>query len=531
MGVINNYNSYKKYSTEYDSWRTNRDIKDLKKNEFIKNNPESVNLSDIQKNKTLLRAIDIMDEYTYKKTENLEVITGSVINVALQYTAVGGVALGYLLTKLKPIKNTIHKIAKNNNRTVRLLNTTITTLSAVASTIVVFPFYNWANKAESKAFRKTRHEVMRKELINPKIFATLTPEQEAIFEKNIEQRKKTNILKKSIKSFKEKVNDLKNYSKDSKEDKINKKLFERNLFENIENKNLTEKEIEYINANKHLIIDLVDKINCYSQDYQEKAEIATNIAITSSFALGSLIALAYERLAKKFKININTLPANLGLFLMLGTTLVSASLQNKASHVGRFKIKQELMKEPEIITYIPEEKFNNNDELNIKRKKITIFDYLKTAFIDYIQYEKWKKETFSKEKNIDNAFRNIDLSEEQLIDAKNMQKNTFRVFSKLDDNTQKHAESITVIGQAIQYPITLVFNTLASIFGVKHLTSLSKATSKKDILSSSIKYVLTILALTTPSLLINTKIIKDHKKALQISDMLTIKDLESSIDS
>ena len=44
----------------------------------------------------------------------------------------------------------------------------------LALTAASFPLYAWAAKAETKASRKGRFEAMRKELNDPKIFATLT---------------------------------------------------------------------------------------------------------------------------------------------------------------------------------------------------------------------------------------------------------------------------------------------------------------------------------------------------------------------
>ena len=72
--------------------------------EYINKNPKSISEEQVQKNKALLRAVDLMDEFTYKKTENLEVITGSVMNLALEYAAIGGAALGFLATKLNFVK-------------------------------------------------------------------------------------------------------------------------------------------------------------------------------------------------------------------------------------------------------------------------------------------------------------------------------------------------------------------------------------------------------------------------------------------
>ena len=96
----------------------------------------------------------------------------------------------------------------------------------------------------------------------------------------------------------------------------------------------------------------------------------------------------------------------------------------------------------------------------------------------------------------------------------------------MDDNSQKHAESIAVLGQAIQYPLTLILNTFVGLYGFKHLDKLAKAKTQKEILVNSLKYIGTILLFTLPSIFINNRIIKEEKEAIQISDMLTIQNMD-----
>ena len=529
MSAINHYKSFKTYKKEYSSWRNEKDLAENKRQEYLRLNPNKIAKEDIQKTKSLLRAVDLMDEYTYKKTEMLEILTDLVINTGLQYAAIGGTALGFLLTKNKSFNNVVKKLSKNNNKKIDMINFSFTTLMGILSTIIAFPIYNWASKAETKAYRKTRHEVMQNDLKNPKIFATLTEAQELQLEKNIKKfEKKKGFLFNPVKTFKEKVNEIEEFSKETFAYRKDKKRFENELFSDNKffDEELSPKEIENAKSDQQILLKLADEINVASQDYQEKAEIVTTSLITGGFALGSLFALGYERLMKKLKLKSNSIPANLGMFLMLGMSIIGISLQKKASHIGRFKAKQELMNNPEKLVYISDEKTGDIKDVKFNRKKLTTWEFLKNAWNDRREYEMWQEEIYSREKNLTKAYEGIKLSEKQIKDAKRLQRNVFKTFSKLDDNTQKHAESVAILGQAIQYPLTLVLNTFAGIYGAVHLNKIASATTKQAIASNSAKYIGTILLFALPSIYINNKIIREEKEAKQISDMLTLKGME-----
>ena len=69
----------------------------------------------------------------------------------------------------------------------------------------------------------------------------------------------------------------------------------------------------------------------------------TDNLITASFALGSLFTLGYERIAKKMNLKTSSLPAGMGLFMLMGSTFFASWAQKRAGLVGRFKAKQDLI--------------------------------------------------------------------------------------------------------------------------------------------------------------------------------------------
>ena len=243
MSMFGDYKSYKKFAPQYPEWKSARDLTEAKRQEYLRRNPSEINTQDLQKSRALLRAIDIMDEYSQKRAEDMEVATESVVGMGLEFATFIGAGIGFLATKMQPLKSIIAKQSKKSALITQLASAGIGGMFASAA---AFPLYAWAAKAEVKASRKGRFEAMTKELDNPKAFATLTEEQE----KDLEQiastmpaeKKKKNPVNGLMKNW----NTVKNMAIDSKEYKTQKREFEIKLAQDKENfnKELTQKEIE-----------------------------------------------------------------------------------------------------------------------------------------------------------------------------------------------------------------------------------------------------------------------------------------------
>jgi hypothetical protein len=263
-------------------------------------------------------------------------------------------------------------------------------------------------------------------------------------------------------------------------------------------------------------------------------ERITDNFITLSFALGSLFTLGYERIAKSLKLKSSALPAGMGVFLMIGSTFFATWAQKRASHVGRFKAKQDLMQNPEKLAYISSSKTNTikDDELeiNFENNKTGLkprdIDFLKEFFQHNKEYKEWKKTETLSGKEISKALEDIELSDEQIKDGRRLQKNMFKTFYKVDSNTQKYSNKIDILSETIKYPISLVLGTIGSVWGMKHLAKLRGATTSGDIFKNSVKYIGTISLFTIPSLLANSYFAKAQKIGARVSDMMTMKELE-----
>lgn len=524
MSMFGDYKSYKQFEPQYAQWKNARNIAEVKRNEYLRLNPQEINSDDIQKSKALLRAIDVMDEYSQEKSEDMEIITETVVGQGLEIALSIGTFLGILASKLKPIRS-----LAGRNKKAQIITTAISGITgAMVGTTAAFPLYAWAAKAEVKASRKGRFQAMREELNNPKSFATLTPEQE---QKLAEITTKMPLKEK--KSFSKKLNknwrNIKELATDSNEYLIQKFEFEKNLIQNAQHfdKELTPKEIEDAKRDQQLLTKLIEKIDIASQDYAENAELATSTLVTVTMALSGLVTLAWQGIAKLFKFKPTPIPAIIGVIAMIGTSIISASIQKQASRVGRYKIKQELMKHPEQLVYINDEKTGEIKDVKINtNKKEGMLKFLRNAWKNNKEFESWKKTEGAYEKNITKAMEQLELSDEQIKDAKRLQENTFKTFNKVDEFSQKYAESIEALGQAIQYPIGLLFGMVGVALGSKYLYKISQIKDLKDMTMPFVKYISVIFLSVLPSIGINALITKEQKKASRVANMLAINEMQ-----
>jgi hypothetical protein len=126
--------------------------------------------------------------------------------------------------------------------------------------------------------------------------------------------------------------------------------------------------------------------------------------------------------------------------LAISASIWGATIQKEAARVGRFKAKQELMNNPERLVYIPDEKTGEIKDVQISNEKKGFFKFMKEAWKNSKEYDKWKKNEGAQEKKIAKALENIELTDDQLKEAKRLQYNTFKTFNKVDEKSQKYAE-------------------------------------------------------------------------------------------
>ena len=531
MPIGRDYNIYKDAIIEYSKWRDDKELRAAKRQEYLKRNPDEIKDYDLQRVKTLLNAVEMMDKSLKNNSNKIKIAYESITNLGLSYAAIGGTALAFLTTKLKFVQNFINKTSQKHPKSKNIIKMGVAILGGVTGVLAAYPVYNWLSNIESKIHRKRKFETMEKELNDPRIFIVLDEDQKKIFKENLPKlektypnKKTTTNVKKEIQSLKTLYNEILFYSQNQAEFK--EKYKEENSYQDIE---LTEKEIKSAKKDKVLLSVLIKEINTKSQSYHEKMQRITDNMVTILFALGSLFSLGYEGIAKKLNIKSNSLPAGMGVLLLLSSTFFATWAQKRAGHVGRFKAIQELKQNPQQLVYISEHKTSTieDDEILIKeRQKTNNLKFLKDFFAHNKEYKTWKETPRYTGKDISNAMDKIEITPEQLKDGKRLQKNLFKTLYKVDKNTQNFSNNIDVISESVKYPITLVLGTLASIIGLKHLINLRNSSSTQEIAKNSLKYIGIITLFSAPSVLMNSYFAKIKKMGTRVSDMMTMKEME-----
>ena len=530
MSIFNNYQTYK---NEYIDWRNAKEYSAARRQEYLRRNPDAIEDYDLQRAKTLLNAVDLMDKSVIKKTGKINTMYESAASFALGYAGIGGATLGFLLTKFKFVKNFINKIMEKHPKSKNIIPMAITVVSGVLGILGAYPIYTFLSTIESKIHRKRRFDNMEKELQDPKIFVVLDEEQKKTLEKNLSEIEKNKKDKEPIKIIKNNFNDIIQLSKEAlyydKEQNAFRQKYEED--KSLYNNELNEKEIKDAKKDRVLLSVLIKDINTNAQSYSEKMQRITDNLITISFALGSLFTLGYERIVKSLKLKSYSLPASMGVAMLAGSTFFATWAQKRAEHVGRFKAKQDLQQNPERLVYISRQEMEEIEEKDIsvkpyKNTRTNMFKFLKEFFRHNKEYEGWKKTTKISGKEISEAMKNIEISNEQLKDGKRLQNNLFKALYKVDNNTQRYSSEIDIMAESVKYPTTLILGTLGSVWGMKHLAKLRSAIIPKEVFKHSAKYIGTILAFTMPSLFINSYFAKAQKMGARISDMTTMKELE-----
>lgn len=530
MTSINVNNLYKTYRKEYSSWRDDKSLQEAKRQEYLKKHPEAIKDYDLQRAKILLHTVDIMDKSVSLNSDHTNTVIESITSFGLGYAAMIGALFGIVFQKLGGDK-LVNKIIEKQPKYKNSISTAITIIGGILGVVTAYPAYAFFSNVDSKIDRKKRFDTMEKELQDPKIFVVLNSEQKKEFNENLEKIKSSNqaknkssIIKKNVTNLKTTMHEILNYN-DEQNNFKNKYKEKSSLYEN----NLTEKEIKDAKKDKVLLCVLIKEINTKAQSYEEKIQKITDNLITISFALGSLFSLGFERIAKKLKLKRTSVPAGIGVAMMLLSTIFATWSQKRASHVGRFKAKQELMENPERLVYISQKKTSSIDEEEIEinpHKKISTWQFMKNFFKHNKEYETWKKTPSLTGSDLSQAMENIDISEEQLQDGKRLKTNMFKTFYKVESNTQNYSSKIDLLKESINYPIMLLLGATGSLLSMKHLIKLRHAKNTNEIFKESAKFIGTISIFTLPSLLINSHFAKVKKMGARISDMLTMKDLE-----
>ena len=181
MSNFSDYAQYRKQKPYYQGWKDEREQKLANKVQYIKTNPvdkDEFN-NDVERAKVILNAVNVMDEYSQSRAEEMEQVSESAIGLAAEPVAFASMGLAALTLKLcKANLNDLPDIFKNNPKNLKRF--------APAFIVYMLPAFVfsvigqiWAVKNEIKASREGRKEAMDNDLASVKQFAILNESQMA----------------------------------------------------------------------------------------------------------------------------------------------------------------------------------------------------------------------------------------------------------------------------------------------------------------------------------------------------------------
>ena len=118
MGIIENYKEYRKNKPQYKDWADKRAQEEAKRINYLKKNnitPDKFE-SDIKRAKTVLNAVDVMDEYSQSRAEEMEMTIQTTKDGIVQLASYASLGLTALSLLSKNIREAADNLLANKNR-------------------------------------------------------------------------------------------------------------------------------------------------------------------------------------------------------------------------------------------------------------------------------------------------------------------------------------------------------------------------------------------------------------------------------
>lgn len=538
MGIFSNYKAYKKHYPEYISYDKNQREKEAQKASYLAKHPELVKEEDKKRAIAIINAIDVMDDYSQQKAEDMEntikgISGGTSYVVGYLGTMIGCFLGGFISKGLTwDIKAKNVKIDYTTPKKIIgvILGTGLG--MALGALLPNLYFSSLSARKELEASRKGRLEAFTKDLSSPAQFAVLTEEQEKkvaelseqVAYKKEEKKHKRRLNLHPFKALKTLLNgDDKEYDKNR--EKVDNELYLQDV-KRRKTPYLTEKQIQDGKRDKELLANIVRKIDMASQDYSENVEFIAS-AVTTIGGIGGLIsAKLIDWIMKKGNVPKNkrkSVDLVVGATSFIAGVIISSRLKKNASRVGRFKAKQEILNNPENYIYVDDEKLKEEQNAPVKKKKsMNIFasfaEMYKNAK-EYDNYQKENQETIFKQRK---AREFIKLTPEQEKEAKNLRINLFKTFDKVDEKSQKYSESVEALGEMASSVLDLIKKLFVLLIPISFLPLPSE--KRNSLFSTSV--LITAIPALAATLGFDYLVTQEQKKASRVAEMKAIQDLD-----
>lgn len=503
---FNSINEVRKNYSKYDDWEQKQADERAKKEYLAKNIQIPGDKLELTKKRaeTVIRATEMMDARSEDNCQNMEMLTNNIAVIPVIGVSVFQVPLTDFVAekatskidkKIKKLQEELQNLGFNSEAR-NAKNTEISELYKkslkisqkikqsgpfVAMGLMLASAVGmilWGNSKQKEASRIGRFQTKQNELKDEKNFVIYTPEQlEKAKElaKNIPDEKEKNSISKMINELKELSNDKKAYKKWLSEK-------DPNEIEKLKSVNLSPDSDEYKEAreNQELIVDAVKEINIKAEEYSENVENSFDTLGTLSWLVAAPIGFGINKLMKLAKVDKKIRPivsTAVPVFTALGIQLYGTMEEKNASRVGRYKARQDLLKNPARLMAYSDEEMKKAENIKAKPQKQGFFKKLSGSFSflasymkDKSEYKKYKKTTQKENEKLYKALREIEVTDAQKKDAKALQKNVFRAFDEVDEMSQRYSEDVEA-GTEIAKELASSAWSIGSITGLGFLAA------------------------------------------------------------
>lgn len=539
MDFINNINLMHKNWTPSNTWEDDLCKNELRDKLLIKKYPPSKQEQNTAKQygKTVINVIDKLDQESINKSADAMIALSTIFSLpALISPLIGGLG-GALISKTnKTLKNQTKLSAFNG---------------AMIGSAVYFIFSDFIkSQLEKTTTRIARFQSRNNETNDLSQFVIQSQKNSSLHLHDGNNTAKLNI-KKTYKEAFHTLNEMKNDYNKYKEWRKDFREKEQVAKNNLKNINFTDEELQKAQKDRNKIINTVYKLELASNNEEINFQYALSLlqyaAKMSGAALATLICFLIPKGASAKttkpsfieKISKYSIPVIVPIFsLILGAA--SVKYQKDSAKLGRYEKKKELINdENNFITFSDKARddLNANPVLNKKANSIskiiedlrsikTMPRRLKTMYSDTNSQTKVTKENFT---------------QEQLEDAKLLQKQLFYSYEKIDEKSEGFSDDIDAVLHSTKMGLGTAINVAFNIYAINLLTKklknfngqkmpgffeglkLMKHLSGKDMLSI---FVLPYIIKSTICIIIDTLSAQCRKKANKVGIMTAIKDLE-----
>lgn len=133
--------------------------------------------------------------------------------------------------------------------------------------------------------------------------------------------------------------------------------------------------------------------------------------------------------------------------------IMALKLQKASARAGRYVAKQELEKNPQNFIGYTDEEFNEVEAGPARKKPSKFKEYalfIPNVIKQYYQYNHYKKHELRDDKLLQDELVKLNVSDNQLKEAKNLQRKVFNTFEKVDDKSQTYSESMEMATETAQ---------------------------------------------------------------------------------